>query len=58
MTLEFAALTRLQVVLGGGVAYVPQSPWIVNATVKENITFGEPEDSGRSAPGRAAATHF
>ena len=24
----------------GGIAYVAQSPWVMNATVKENITFG------------------
>ncbi|EJD45474.1 cadmium ion transporter [Auricularia subglabra TFB-10046 SS5] len=39
--------TRGGVVLGGQVAYVPQVPWIINATVKENILFGEPEDNAR-----------
>jgi ATP-binding cassette subfamily C (CFTR/MRP) protein 1 len=29
----------------GTVAYVAQSPWIMNATVKENITFGYKYDS-------------
>ncbi|KZW01126.1 hypothetical protein EXIGLDRAFT_719505 [Exidia glandulosa HHB12029] len=39
--------TRGNVVLGGTVSYVPQSPWIVNASVKDNITFGEEDDSSR-----------
>ncbi|KAI8384080.1 multi drug resistance-associated protein MRP [Blakeslea trispora] len=29
-----------EVVLRGNVAYVPQQPWIMNATVRHNITFG------------------
>lgn len=29
-----------EVVVRGKVAYVAQSPWVMNATVKENITFG------------------
>ncbi|EJD40251.1 cadmium ion transporter [Auricularia subglabra TFB-10046 SS5] len=39
--------TRGNVILSGQVAYVPQIPWIINATVKENILFGEPEDNAR-----------
>ena len=39
--------TRGDVVLGGSVAYVPQQPWIVNASVKQNIMFGETEDNAR-----------
>ena len=31
----------------GSVAYVPQQPWIQNATVKNNILFGRPFDSKR-----------
>lgn len=34
-----------QVKLNGEVAYVSQSPWIMNATVKENIIFGHRYDS-------------
>ncbi|KAH7041035.1 P-loop containing nucleoside triphosphate hydrolase protein [Microdochium trichocladiopsis] len=34
-----------QVKLNGEVAYVAQSPWIMNATVKENIIFGHRYDS-------------
>ncbi|KAF9027711.1 multidrug resistance-associated ABC transporter [Hymenopellis radicata] len=29
------------------VAYVPQTPWIRNATLRENILFGQPDDSDR-----------
>lgn len=31
----------------GTVAYCPQSAWIQNATVRENITFGRPFDEDR-----------
>jgi len=40
-------LTFAQVAFGGNVAYVPQSPWIRNATVRENIIFGSEEDEER-----------
>jgi ABC-type multidrug transport system fused ATPase/permease subunit len=30
----------------GDLAYVPQQPWILNATVQENITFGKQFDQG------------
>ncbi|CUM68582.1 uncharacterized protein PRCAT00006309001 [Priceomyces carsonii] len=33
-----------QVKLKGKVAYVPQSPWIMNGTVRENILFGHKYD--------------
>jgi ATP-binding cassette subfamily C (CFTR/MRP) protein 1 len=33
--------------LHGKVAYVAQQPWIVNATLKENILFGSPYDEER-----------
>ncbi|KAJ4459649.1 Multidrug resistance-associated protein [Paratrimastix pyriformis] len=36
-------------VLKGKVAYVPQTPWILNATVQDNITFGLPFDPDRYA---------
>ncbi|KAI8881443.1 multi drug resistance-associated protein MRP [Backusella circina FSU 941] len=29
-----------KVTVRGSIAYVPQQPWIMNATVKDNITFG------------------
>jgi ATP-binding cassette subfamily C (CFTR/MRP) protein 1 len=29
-----------QVTVRGSIAYVPQQPWIMNATVRDNITFG------------------
>jgi len=31
--------------LDGSIAYVPQQPWIQNATVKENILFGAAFDA-------------
>ncbi|CAI5958721.1 unnamed protein product [Closterium sp. NIES-65] len=31
----------------GNVAYAAQQPWILNATVMENILFGQPFDAGR-----------
>ncbi|KZT29932.1 multidrug resistance-associated ABC transporter [Neolentinus lepideus HHB14362 ss-1] len=39
--------TRGEVVFGGSVAYVPQTPWIMNATLKENVLFGQEEDEER-----------
>ncbi|EPQ52804.1 multidrug resistance-associated ABC transporter [Gloeophyllum trabeum ATCC 11539] len=36
--------TKGNVIFGGSVAYAPQAPWIMNATLKENIVFGQPED--------------
>ncbi|EKM53211.1 uncharacterized protein PHACADRAFT_259405 [Phanerochaete carnosa HHB-10118-sp] len=35
---------RGECVFSSSVAYVPQSAWIMNATLKENILFGQPED--------------
>ncbi|KAI5122830.1 hypothetical protein M0805_003125 [Coniferiporia weirii] len=32
------------VVFGGSVAYVPQQPWIMNVTLRENILFGRDDD--------------
>ncbi|KAI7871902.1 multi drug resistance-associated protein MRP [Spinellus fusiger] len=34
-----------EVVLRGSVAYVPQQPWIMNATLRDNIVFGHRWDS-------------
>lgn len=31
-----------EVTFGGSVAYVPQVPWIKNATLRDNILFGKP----------------
>lgn len=36
--------TRGQVVFGGTVAYVPQSSWMRNATLRENVIFGQRDD--------------
>ncbi|KAI5460520.1 multidrug resistance-associated protein 1 [Mariannaea sp. PMI_226] len=32
------------VILRGSVAYVAQQPWVFNATIRDNITFGKPWD--------------
>ncbi|TDL20550.1 P-loop containing nucleoside triphosphate hydrolase protein [Rickenella mellea] len=32
---------------GGGIAYAAQESWVLNETVRENITFGEPFDEDR-----------
>ncbi|KAF9447357.1 multidrug resistance-associated ABC transporter [Macrolepiota fuliginosa MF-IS2] len=39
--------TRGEVVIGGSIAYVPQTPWIKNATLRENVLFGREDDEGR-----------
>ncbi|TFK23813.1 ATP-dependent bile acid permease [Coprinopsis marcescibilis] len=39
--------TRGDVKFGGSVAYAPQAPWIRNATVRDNILFGQPYDELR-----------
>ncbi|KAJ3898403.1 multidrug resistance-associated ABC transporter [Lentinula edodes] len=36
-----------EVRFSGSMAYVPQNPWIQNATVRNNIMFGQPEDVRR-----------
>ncbi|RDB26371.1 Oligomycin resistance ATP-dependent permease YOR1 [Hypsizygus marmoreus] len=39
--------TRGEVVFGGSVAYVPQTAWIRNATLRENVVFGQVDDEQR-----------
>ncbi|OBZ77828.1 Oligomycin resistance ATP-dependent permease YOR1 [Grifola frondosa] len=36
--------TRGHSVFSSSVAYVPQAAWILNATLRQNITFGQPDD--------------
>ncbi|XP_050687068.1 multidrug resistance-associated protein 1-like [Eriocheir sinensis] len=36
-----------RVVVNGSVAYVPQIPWVQNATLRDNITWGQPYDPKR-----------
>jgi hypothetical protein len=36
-----------QVHFGGKVSYAPQVPWIRNATLRENVLFGQPDDEDR-----------
>ncbi len=40
-------MTTGKVEVNGSVAYCGQTPWILNATVKDNILFGEPFDEQR-----------
>jgi len=37
----------LQVYFGGKVSYAPQIPWIRNATLRENVLLGQPDDEDR-----------
>ncbi|KAG8935573.1 hypothetical protein FRC02_007501 [Tulasnella sp. 418] len=39
--------TRGQTTFSGTVAYLPQTPWIMNATLRENILFGYDYDANR-----------
>ncbi|KAG6916304.1 hypothetical protein DXG01_007461 [Tephrocybe rancida] len=39
--------TRGQVVLGGRLSYVPQTSWIRNATLRENVLFGREDNEER-----------
>lgn len=36
-----------EVVFGGSTSYFAQSPWVVNATLKENILFGRQYDKDK-----------
>jgi len=40
-------LAKGEITLQGEVAYAAQSPWILNATLRENILFGKPMDEDR-----------
>ena len=37
----------MEVVFGGNVAYVSQTAWIMNTTLKQNILFGRKEDEAK-----------
>ncbi|TBU42097.1 multidrug resistance-associated ABC transporter [Dichomitus squalens] len=39
--------TRGQCTFSSTAAYVPQNAWIMNATLRENVLFGQPEDEAR-----------
>lgn len=41
--------TKGQTMIGGNIAYVPQTAFIINATFRENITFGQQFDAERYA---------
>ena len=47
-----------QVVFGGSVAYVPQTAWIRNATLRENVVFGQEDDDARCVCARASGSGF
>ena len=34
-------------VLGGNISYAPQIPWICNATLRQNVLFGQQDDEVR-----------
>ena len=38
---------RVQCVFSSTTAYVPQAPWIMNATLRQNVIFGLEEDEQR-----------
>ena len=40
-------IPSFQVRFGGNVSYAPQVPWIRNATLRENILFGQPDNEDR-----------
>ena len=40
--MEYQKSSPPSVRISGKMAYLPQKPWIINATVKENIIFGNP----------------
>ncbi|KAG8813820.1 hypothetical protein FRC19_002163 [Serendipita sp. 401] len=39
--------TKGEVLFQGSIAYTPQNPWLANATVRDNILFGNPYDEAR-----------
>ncbi|KAI8970550.1 multidrug resistance-associated ABC transporter [Trametes punicea] len=39
--------TRGECVFSSNAAYVPQTAWIMNATLRQNVIFGQPEDESR-----------
>ncbi|KAJ3112059.1 hypothetical protein HDU96_004984 [Phlyctochytrium bullatum] len=41
------AVPPARVVFGGSVGYVPQQPWIMNSTLRDNILFGLPYEKER-----------
>eukprot|EP00798_Chlamydomonas_sp_ICE-L_P017393 gene17393-23693_t len=45
--LQSMRLEKGELKIGGNVAYVPQSPWVQNLTLRENILFGLPYEEAR-----------
>ncbi len=44
-----------EVHVGGTMAYVPQTPWVQNLTLRDNILFGLPYDEAKYKEVRASA---
>jgi ATP-binding cassette, subfamily C (CFTR/MRP), member 1 len=42
--------------VGGNVAYVPQTAWIMNETVRENVLMGKPLEERRYEPSLRSAS--
>lgn len=42
---ELPAMVGTEMTIRGKIAFVPQAPFILNATLRENILFGEPYDA-------------
>ena len=42
--LQTMRLTKGEMHVGGTVSYVPQTPWVQNLSIRDNILFGLPYD--------------
>ena len=45
--MKFHDYNMPHVSINGSIAYVPQKPWIINETLKENVLFESPYDEQR-----------
>lgn len=48
--------TSGKVAVSGSIAYVSQQPWILNATIRENILFGEMYNEDRFVQSQNVST--
>jgi ATP-binding cassette, subfamily C (CFTR/MRP), member 1 len=44
---EHGVSPSFQVAFGGTISYAPQTPWIRNATLRQNVLFGQPDNEDR-----------